>query len=261
MSNPLAGYRVLVTRAQHQASQLATQLQAAGAETISIPTIEIVPPQDWGPLDLALLNIKDFDWLVLTSANAVQSLQQRMEILHLSPQDFADVKIAVIGPATAHAAEDIALRITLMPSEAVAEKLAEILRPHVADKNVLLSQARVARDVLALELQRAGAKLTVVEAYQNVVPAESADLLRAAFVNASHRPHAIVFTSSSTAQNFFQLIQQSGLTLPSGTVLASIGPVTSQTLREHGFAPDIEAEEHNIPGLVKALSQHFGSKP
>ena len=254
MSGALAGRRVLITRARHQAAQLATQLEAAGAETISIPTIEIAPPENWEAMDAALRQIHTFDWLVLTSANAVDSLQQRLAQLHLGPKDIAEVRFAVIGPATAAAVEAAGLRVALMPQVAIAEKLAEALGPNVAGKSLLLPQAKVARDLLAAELTRAGARVTVVEAYQNVVPEGSADKLRAVFADPEKSPHVVVFTSSSTAQNFFRLLQQSSIALPPGIALASIGPITSQTLRELGHPPNVEAEEHNLPGLVRALA-------
>jgi uroporphyrinogen-III synthase len=265
MGKGLAGCRVLITRAPHQASQLAALLAAAGAETVSIPTIEIVAPEDWGPLDAALREIEKFDWVALTSANAVDSVKQRMEVLNLAAVDFAGVEIAVVGPATARAAEAIGLRVTLMPAEAVAEKLAERLGPLVAGKKVLLPQARGAREVLAVELARAGAQVTVVEAYRNVVPAGAVESLRELFCGAiagtaGTRPKAIAFTSSSTAENFFRLMEKSGIELTTGVVLASIGPVTTQSLRELGHSPVVEAEEHTVAGLVGALEKYFSAQ-
>jgi len=255
MGKGLVGCRILITRAQHQAPQLAAQLEAVGAETISIPTIEIAPPEDWAPLDAAMRRLNEFDWLVLTSSNAVDALRQRTEALGLAVDGFAGLQVAVVGPATARAVEALGLMVALMPEVAVAEKLAEALRGLVAGKKVLLPQARGAREVLAEKLQRAGARLTVVEVYGNVVPDGSVAALRELFGDEAKRPHAIAFTSSSTALNFFALMEKSGIGLPQGVVLASIGPVTSGTLHGLGRVVDVEAEEHTVEGLVRAIGQ------
>jgi len=260
MGTALAGRRILITRAQHQASQLAALLQAAGAETISIPTIEIMPPDDCAQIDAALSQLHAFDWLVITSANTMQILQQRMQILDVSVEKFSHLKIGVVGPATARAVEEMGLKVALVPQEAVAESLAIAMQPLVSGKKIFLPQAQGARDVLLVQLQQAGAVVTAVEAYRNVVPEGSIERLREVFSQPESGPHAIAFTSSSTAQHFFQLLERSGAVMPQEIALASIGPVTSKTLQQMGFTADIEAVEHTIPGLVDALEKYFAQQ-
>jgi len=243
--------RILVTRTRHQASGLAAQLQALGATVVHIPTIEIVPPESYAPLDAALARLAVFDWLIFTSANAVEVFQGRCN-LAIHPK-----RIAVIGPATAHAVEAIGLTADLIPPRYIAESLAAELTPYAAHAHMLLVRAAEARDTLPELLRAAGAVITIVEAYRNQVPADAVPALRAALDSQEHYPDAITFTSASTARNFFALLDAAHLALPEKVVLASIGPITSQTLRDLGHPPHIEAAEHTIPALVRALANHF----
>jgi uroporphyrinogen-III synthase len=132
------------------------------------------------------------------------------------------------------------------------------LKAKVKDKRVLLVRAKVARDVIPRELRKAGAHVDVVEAYETVVPASSRVRLRAAFNNAGKRPHVVTFTSSSTVKNFAALLDRRKQEPFASTLTASIGPVTSATLRELGFPVDIAAREFTIPGLVAAIAEVFG---
>jgi uroporphyrinogen-III synthase len=253
MEKTLHGYRILITRAEHQASQLADALTAAGAEAISVPTIEITPPADDASLLVALKNIRNYDWLVFSSANAIDAVISCLAAAQITAEDFAHLQIAAIGPATARAAEAAGLVVSLVPLQAIAESLADALTPLVAGKKVLLPQAAAARDVLAQSLSHSGAIVTAVEAYRSIIPAVAIEKLREAFSSPEAAPHAVAFTSSSTAQHFFALLAAAHVTLPPATVLASIGPITSETLRTLGHAPQIEATEHTIPGLVEAI--------
>jgi uroporphyrinogen-III synthase len=174
--------------------------------------------------------------------------------LRISTQAFDAVKIAAIGPATARALGEMGLHVDEVPKQAIAESLAESLRPQVCGKNVLLVRAKVARDVLPEELRKAGATVEVVDAYQTIVPATSADDLRLLFAAPSRMPDAVTFTSSSTVTNFFRLLHEANLPAWAAAMAAvSIGPITSQTLRQHGTEPAVEATEYTTPGLVEAL--------
>ncbi len=253
---PLANRRVLITRARGQASALASELAAQGAETILIPTIELRPPVSYCALDAALACLRAFDWLLFTSANAVEAFTERARQLRLSPHPK---RIAVIGPATATAVRQTGLaeNVDLMPARYVAEDFAEALLPHAPDAAMLLVRAAVARDVLPQTLRAAGAQVTIAEAYRNVVPTESVAMLRACFATHAHAPHAITFTSASTAVNLRSLLDSADLMLPAGVVLASIGPVTSQAMREAGFEPEVESGTATIAALVDALVRRF----
>lgn len=247
----LAGVRVLVGRARHQASALSAELKALGADVIEIPFIEIRPPSSFRPLDRALRKIATYDWLVLTSANGVEAFAGRIERLKILRDQLNKVKIAAIGPATRDAIRGLGLKVSIMPKNYVAESVVEALRGKVAGKRILLARAKVARDVIPRELRKMRASVDVVEAYQTVAPAESRRRLRSLMKNSARWPDVITFTSSSTVKNFMALAGHKQF--PRNVELASIGPITSATLRECGLQVDIEAREYTIPGLVRAI--------
>jgi uroporphyrinogen-III synthase len=292
---PLAGTRVLVGRARHQATALSAGLKRLGAGVIEIPVIQIRKPRSYKPLDTALKAIADYDWLILTSVNGVEALSARMKRLRISPRHFKHLRIAAIGPATRADIEKLGLTVAVVPERYIAESVVEGLRGKVEGKRVLLARARVARDVIPRELREMGADVTVVEAYETVVPALSRSRLRSIMKDPKRRPHIITFTSSSTVRNFVNLLGmsvapkgsrartriRSGETpagspalqrrvetrsRPGGTAaisplleglrLASIGPITSATLRDLGLLVDIEATEYTIPGLISAIARY-----
>jgi uroporphyrinogen-III synthase len=254
---PLAGKRILTTRTRQQASSLAAQLEALGAIPIAIPTIEIVPLQSYAALDAAIRQLDTFDWLVFTSANAVDIFAQRRDEISSHRTSSHLPKIAAIGPATAEAVQRIGLEVALVPPRFVNESLAEALSPQVAGSRVLLVRAEEARDVLPDSLALAGASVTIAPAYRNQIPAGSILALQTALNDSTAYPAAITFTSASTARNLVALLQEAGLVLPANVVLASIGPITSQSLREAGYEPTVEAGESTIPALLEALCDYF----
>jgi uroporphyrinogen-III synthase len=256
---PLTNKRILITRTRHQASDLAAQLEALGATTILIPTIEIVPPTSFAALDAALTCLRTYDWLLFTSANAVEAFHRRAQLLHLTQ---LPKKIAVIGPATLAAANTIGLTVDLIPPHYIAESLAAALLPEAPGKSFLLVRAAEARDHLPETLTTAGATVTIAEAYRNQLPPESIPALQHLFSTPANYPDAITFTSASTARNLCALLEAANLTLPQNITLASIGPITTQTLRNLGHEPTIEAPEPTIPALVESLRIHFAeSRP
>jgi uroporphyrinogen-III synthase len=275
----LNGIRVLVGRARHQAGALSAELRQRGAEVLEIPFIEIRKPKSFKPLDAALKNLSTYDWLILTSANGVEAMWDRMQKLpgrrpelreghdfsraakrpKSKPAPAAEgppLRIAAIGPATKKAIEQRGAKVDVVPKEYVAESVVKSLKEKVKGKRVLLVRAKVARDVIPNELRKAGAHVDVVEAYETVVPQSSRARLRAALKNPKRRPHVVTFTSSSTVKNFAELLGPAQRTRPAsldGIRTASIGPVTSATLREFGLPVDIAAKEFTITGLVAAI--------
>jgi uroporphyrinogen-III synthase len=272
---PLAGKRILVTRAPDQASELADQLRALGATPILIPTIEIAPPTSFCALDAALASLRAYDLVVFTSANAVRAFQQRAAHIGIMPSPRS---IAVVGPATARAVEAIGLTVDIIPPVYTAESLAEALTPTAAGRHILLIRPEAPPppepkrsgapsieappdgwdvepppDPLSAILTAAGATITATPAYGNRIPATSIAALRDLFSDPTHYPDAITFTSASTATNLLTLLESAGLTLPASILRASIGPVTSAALTELKFPPHIEAAEATIPSLVAAL--------
>jgi len=233
---------------------LAVQLETLGAEVLLLPTIELAPPSSWSVLDASLAGLGSFDWLLFTSANAVHAFAERayQQQVELAPQ-----RIAVIGPATARAVESAGLTVGLIPGQYVAEALAEALVPYARGKSFLLVRAEEARDVLPDALTAAGAQVTVAPAYRNLIPADAVPALQTLFDGRNPAPAAVTFTSSSTARNLMALFDAAGIALPAGIALASIGPITSATLRALGHEPTLEAGEPTVPALAQAIATYF----
>jgi uroporphyrinogen-III synthase len=261
MPRSLQNVRVLVGRARHQAGALSSGLCAHGAEVLEIPFIEIRKPRSYQPLDTALRELHRFDWLILTSVNGVEALWSRVKQLRLGKKHFRHLHMAAIGPATRRAIEQHGLKVHVVPKEYVAESVVKTLRGQVKGKRVLLARAKVARDVIPRELRKLSAQVDVVEAYETVVPAKSRTRLRTVFKQPKSKPHVIAFTSSSTVKNFVVLLGKTKPQKLSGIQFASIGPVTSATLREFGFHVDIEAKKYTIPGLIIAIRTYFANRP
>ena len=258
-NKPLSGKRVLITRARHQANSLAAGLRALGARVTAIPTIAIRPPRSWRALDAALRSHDYYDWLILTSVNGVDALFARLKHLRLKPHDLAHLQLCAFGPATRKALEDRGLKVSVMPKEYVAESVVQALEEKVAGKRVLLVRARIARDVIPAALRKICAHVAVVEAYETVMPRDSAARILKLLHDPRLRPDVITFTSSSTAANFATAVRGK-LALLRGIDLASIGPVTSSTLRSLGLTPTIEAREYTMDGLIAAIRETFSDK-
>jgi uroporphyrinogen III methyltransferase / synthase len=227
---PLFGRRIVVTRARAQASSLVEKLRALGAETVELPTIEIVGEA------LPDLALSSYDWVAFTSVNAVERVFAGIR----DARAFGSALVAAVGPGTAAALAARGVVADLMPVSAVAESLVEAF-PAGAGR-VLLPQAAAARPVLADGLRAKGWEVQVVEAYRTVPARPSDDALAAAA-----KADAIAFTSSSTVTSWLAL----GATLP--PVVACIGPVTAATAAEHGVPVTVVATEHTVDGLVEAL--------
>jgi uroporphyrinogen-III synthase len=255
-NNPLSGWRILVTRAAHQSYGLSDPLRELGATVFEIPTIEIhwLPP---GMLDYALVKIDHYDTLILTSVNGVEVLFERYNRMGLPIEDMKHLLVVAIGPATAAAIQSEGLGVSIVPEKYVAESVIEALRGKLFQQSrVLLVRAKVARDVLPIELRKMGATVEVIEAYETRVPEDAKEKLEKLFRDPGSRPHVVTFTSSSTANNFLALLSQNAREFLEGVHLASIGPVTSDTLKQAGFSPTIEAREFTMQGVVNAITAY-----
>jgi uroporphyrinogen III methyltransferase/synthase len=246
---PLFGKRIVVTRAKGQAEALTARLHALGADVVELPTIEIRPPADFGPLDRAIAALSSYDWILFTSANGVRFFVDRLDRSAADLRDFR-ARICAIGPATRAAVEALHLKVDLMGKEYVAEGLLAAFEPFdLAGKRVLLPRAAVARDLIPLELGRRAAQIDVVEAYRTVAPENAAEQAAAVFSGA-HRPDCITFTSSSTIRNFVDI---AGLDALDGVKVTSIGPVTTATARDLGIEVAAQAQPFTIDGLLQAI--------
>jgi uroporphyrinogen-III synthase len=255
---PLEGRKILVTRARHQAGRLSEELRARGAEVVEVPAIEIEPPDSWEGLDRAIRQIPEYQWLIVTSANAVRSLRERMRVLQVGSEALAHLRIAAVGSATAGALREAGLEPEVVPREYVAESLIEALGAQVRGQRVLLARAAIARDLIPDALRAREASVEVVDAYRTVIPLDSIEQIRRLFEGVDPLPDAATFTSSSTVTNFLALLEAAGVSVPPGMRAISIGPITSRTLRERGLEPAAEAEPHDLEGLVQAVVRVLG---
>jgi uroporphyrinogen-III synthase len=255
-AGPLRGRRIVVTRAQRQSGSLREKLEQQGGEVLLLPTIETVAPESFAPLDAALHSAASFDWLVLTSANAVHALCERLGQLELTVDALRGARVAVIGPSTAQAVRQLGLEVELMPERFVGESLAAALAPRVQGRRVLLVRAAAARDVVPLTLANAGGEVTIVNAYRTVVPADAAARAHALFAS-EPLPDAVVFTSGSTVTHLLEVLEGAGIALPRQVACISIGPVTSAALREAGLAIAAEADSASLDALLEACVRLF----
>ena len=251
MTLPLAGRRVLLTRAAHQLGKLSEGLRSLGAEPVEVPMMEIRPPEDIAPLDAALRRLHEYDWLIFTSANTVRVLAVHAAEQGISAEVKRLPKTAAIGKATAEAAHKAGFRVALVPEAYVAESLVSELTAEAAGKRMLLARAAVARDVIPDALRAAGAAVDVLDAYRNVLPNHAPEMLSAALKT---RVDAACFSSSSSVTHMAEAAKRAHIAFPLPQVAAvSIGPITSQTLREMGWEPAGEATPSDIPGLIVAV--------
>ena len=254
---PLLGRRVMVTRAAHQAGKLSEGLRALGAEPVEVAVLEIRPPESFAPLDAALRRLDSYDWLILTSGNAVRALAERAAALGIALAQPVGMKVAAIGEATAAAARLMVFTVAFVPATYVAESLADGMSAQVTGRRILIAQAAVARDVIPDGLRAAGAEVDVVEAYRNVLPDAAPEQLRQALGKGIA---AATFTSSSSATHLAEAARVAGIAWPlAGVPAVSIGPITSQTLRELGWLPAAEANPSDIPGLIAAVGACLAS--
>ncbi|MBS1814288.1 MAG: uroporphyrinogen-III synthase [Acidobacteria bacterium] len=244
--------RVLVTRAVQQASALADALQQCGFDVLSIPALQIVEPTDrYAALDAVLHKLAEHQWLIFTSANAVEAVSARMK--HLGLTMPASLRIASIGAATTRVIEAAGWKVALQPETAIADALAEALLPYAAESKMFFPRAEQGRDTLPLILRRAGAQLTLVPAYRTILPEASVALIQ----KDSDTIDAVCFTSSSSVLNLAAMLDKAGVCLREDAVLASIGPVTTGTMLQLGLRPQIETSEASVAALVNALARYF----
>jgi uroporphyrinogen-III synthase len=282
--SPLAGKRVVITRAESQSATLAAALRAHGAEIVSLPLIQILPPLDYAPLDSALANLANFDWLIFTSQNAVAALANRLLSLAqnsisvtapregvalavpkglptsgaLTPEVAAktaeSLHIAAVGKASAEAAQFVGFNVTHVGQGGTAATLVHELASELRDKRVLLPRSDRTASGLVPRLQRLGAEVTEVVAYRTADATDVDAASREALAACS----AILFFSPSAVHSFAALQKSSALnSLADSVVVGAVGPVTSVALRNAGFRCDFQASEPSVEEIVATLAVHF----
>jgi len=259
---PLAGKTIVITRASHQAAEFSRLLTDLGAQVIEFPTIEIVPPDSWEPLDEAIDNLHRYDWVIFTSANGVRSFVSRLKGSGKKIQHLKGIRFCAIGPGTAKEMAAEKIEAHLVPGEYRAEAIIESLKEEgLRGKRVLLARAKKARDILPRELGDLGATVDVVPVYQTVQPkVETSEFLS---LLEKGRIDAITFTSSSTVSNFFEMFSAKRTELLrrlENVTIAVIGPITRKRAVELGLPVHVSPAKYTIPALTDAMAEHFCSR-
>ena len=262
-SRPLEGRTVMITRARQQAAEFAAALESFGARVVACPTIEIVPPVSYAQLDEAIENIFGYDWLVLTSTNAVEHFLARLSTAGKDVSELDELHVCAIGEATAARLIEAHVHVDLIPEQSRAEGVFDALEAYLGGReqfenlNFLLPRAAVARDFLPRALEAAGARCDVVEAYRTVRP-ETTDRARAEALLVGGGVDCITFTSSSTIHNFAQLFDTRDLRpLLAGVRVACIGAVTAEAAAEYGLHAEIVPAESNARALAHAVADYY----
>ena len=246
---PLFGRRIVVTRTRKQASALSAKLRILGADVYEMPTIRIEPPENLMEFGELVRDAFQYDWLIFTSANGVESFFDMFYRLYDDARSIGNVKIAAIGPATAQRIKDFHLAVDLQPKEFIAEAIIEGLLEFGSVENLkfLVVRAQGAREVLPKRLAELGAIVDEAIAYRTVKETDDSSGALERFQREG--ADLVTFTSSSTVENFLAL----KLPWPAQIKTASIGPITSETMRRHGLSVNVEAARYDVDGLVGAV--------
>lgn len=257
---PLLGRNIVVTRAREQASGLIASLADLGASVLECPAITIAPLPDYSGCDSAIANLANYGWLIFTSVNGVKYFWQRLRKGGKDSRSLGQCRVAAIGPATAEALSKVGIQADLEPDSYVAEALAaELIRREggkLKGMRILLPRALKARSVLPDELARAGAIVDVLPVYQ-AMPAKGA-IAEVRELLDQGKLDCVAFASSSTVENFLDLMPAQALADHPETTLAAIGPITAATLEKHGLQAQIQPEKFTIPALVDAIIAKLG---
>jgi uroporphyrinogen III methyltransferase / synthase len=255
----LLGQRIVMTRSRAQAQAFCALLEAEGAEVVAFPTIRLAPPEDFGPVDQAILRLGEYDWVVFTSQNGVTAFLDRLQALGRDPRALRGILVAAIGPGTGAALRTRGVDVALAPAEFRAEALVEAFaRAGVRGASILLPRAEVARSVLPDGLRRLGAQVDVVAVYRTEVEHDQDPHVRRRLLEGAL--DAVTFTSPSTVRNFLELLGPDALRVLRGCLVVCIGPVTAAAAGESGIRVDLVADTYSIPGLVAGLRTALGSR-
>jgi uroporphyrinogen-III synthase len=258
---PLAGVRIVITRAREQSRELMQCLEQLGAQVLSLPAISFAEPDDPAPLDSAIASLANFDWLIFTSTNAVKFFAARCHQHGSDPHSLqrgtGSLKIAVVGPATAQAATEAGFAVDYAAEGYRGEALARELGSQLRGTRVLLPRSDRAMRELPQALESAGAKVTQMIAYKTLNATDDADSTNACAAIQSGAVDAVAFFSPSA---FRSIIARFGPRLLERTAIAAIGPTTAAAIRDAGLPVTIEARESSTEGFITALVEYFGSK-
>ncbi len=259
-NKPLSGRRVVITRPRSQALGFVQEIEKLGGEVVEFPTIEIIPPKSYQPLDRAIRDIESYDWIIFTSANGVRFFFNRFDELKRDAGVLKKIRIAAIGPQTGRELETLSLHADFVPGEYRAEAILEGLqREEIRGKRILLPRAAEAREVLPETLREWGAEIDVIEAYRTVgSQSDSAALLS---LLQGRAIDMVTFTSSSTVRYFAALFPGERVSkILAPTAVGCIGPVTRTTAEKMGIRVDLVATEYTVSGLTQAIVDYFAGQ-
>jgi len=258
-TKPLFGKRIIVTRAVQQAGSLASLLRDEGAQAILAPTIRIAPAPDPGPLHDAVTHLDRYDWILFTSANTVDAVFAAIDRAGLDVRALAGAKVCAIGSKTRDALAARGIRADVVPNDARAEGVIAALRPRLTEPSwVLLPRAEVAREILPSSLRAAGATVDVVVAYQNLPP-KPADVGRIRSLVRPTESDAVLFTSSSTVRNLFDVLGDEAAEHLNGLDLFSIGTITTEFAERLGLRITATSAEPTIESLVATVRAYYAA--
>lgn len=263
---PLRGRTIVITRALAQSAEFAAELERAGARVVACPTIEIVEPESFAPLDEAIDHLYGYDWLIFTSTNGVDFFMRRLEAGGHDASVLDEIRVCAIGPATADRLRDACVHVDVVPGEFKAEGVFEALANYLGGReqldglNILIPRAAVARDYLPRALEEAGARADTVAAYRTVPP-KTTDRARIEALLVGGAVDCITFTSSSTVTNFAQLFDTRDLgELLKDVRVACIGDITARTAADYNLSTDIQPTEFTTTALARAIADHFSQQ-
>lgn len=261
---PLANRNILVTRARREGDKLVEQLNSYGANVYYAPTIEIIDPESFQALDQSIKTLSDYHWIIFTSRNAVEKFLTRLECLGQSIENLTPLKILAVGSSTAKALEKSNISVALIPEKFNAEGALKSLENYYAKEGLtklkfLFPRALAGRELLALELEKLGAKVDLVVAYQTCIPQGAKEEILKIF--SSETIDLVTFTSPSTINNLVELILPEPITgLLKNSAIASIGLITSTAITEAGLKVDVCPKESTALSLAEAIKDYFIDK-
>ncbi|MCH6546419.1 MAG: uroporphyrinogen-III synthase [Deltaproteobacteria bacterium] len=258
---PLLGRCIMITRPRIQSGSFVRGLEELGSEVIECPTIEIIPPESYVPLDRTIQDLEEYDWIVFTSVNGVKEFLNRLQYLGKDSAALKGIRLAAIGPETAKEIASHGIQVEFVPAEYRGEGILHGLNPaEVEGKRFLLPRAATARDILPRTLKQWGAEVDVVQAYRTVPAKGSAAILSG--VLSENKVDMVTFTSSSTVKHFVDLLSPVDLgKFCNAVAVACIGPITKGTAESNRIRVDVLAKEYTVSGLIEAIVEYFSNGP
>ena len=258
---PLLGRCIMITRPRIQSGSFVRGLEELGSEVIECPTIEIIPPESYVPLDRTIQALEEYDWIVFTSVNGVKEFLNRLQYLGKDSAALEGIRLAAIGPETAREIASHGIQVEFVPADYRAEGILHGLNPaEVEGKRFLLPRAATARDILPRTLKEWGAEVDVVQAYRTVPAKGSAAILSG--VLSENKVDMVTFTSSSTVKYFVDLLSPVDLRkFCNAVAVACIGPITKGTAESNRVRVDVLAKEYTVSGLIEAIVEYFSNGP